>query len=259
MSTLMKQIGLAILTFTIYSLIWNWQVAATICIGIGFHEYSHLWAAKKVGLATKGFYLIPFIGGMALVTEGFKTRRDQAFISIMGPIGGGLLALATIVAYMLTGNHMLGAASVWMVYINLFNLLPLSILDGGQLMDTITYSINRTVGFVFKTISTVVGMVIIWHFFSPILAVFIGILGISQIISEYKILKTINHFRLTQGIEGLHVDHFISDLINEPKTMSKMNMVYTVFAWFSTASVLYAAKFYLENVQHINMMDLFQR
>lgn len=245
----MKQIGFALVTFAIYTAIFNWQVAAVLCVGIGFHEYSHLWAARRLGLSTKGFYLIPFLGGLALVTERPKTRSDQAFIALMGPIGGGALALVTAGAYVLTDIPVLGTAAAWMLYVNLFNLLPLSILDGGQIMDTITHSINRTLGFVCQAASTAIAIVFLWHF-SPVLSIFVVLMGGPPVVREYKNWNNYRHGR----------DYLVDENYLHPmKPQSMKNVAFTVAAWFGTAGVLLLLKVYLESVRNVHLMDLFVR
>lgn len=165
----LKQIGYALATFAVYTWLLNWKVALLLTIGIGFHEYSHILAAKMMGLKTKGFYLVPFMGGVALIEGRYRTYGQQAFVVLGGPIGGGLLATVTAVVYYITGYPILAAAAQWMFFLNLFNLLPMSLLDGGQIMNTITYSINHTFGVVMLTISTVAAVVVLW-FWNPILA-----------------------------------------------------------------------------------------
>lgn len=249
MSTLMKQIGLALVTFTIYSFLFSWQVAATLCIGIGFHEYSHLWAARHLGLSTKGFFLIPFIGGLALITQTPKSRSEQAFIYIMGPVGGGLLAFITAGVYLITGLPVLGAAALWMVYINLFNLIPVSILDGGQLMNTITYSLNRTVGLVCQVVSTALAIVVLFKY-SPFVAFFIAFMGVPALIKEYKNWDNYRHDRVKL------VDY---DYLNPPRKQSKQNMAFTIAAWAGTAGVLIFLMVYLQTTCQIHLGDLYVR
>jgi membrane-associated protease RseP (regulator of RpoE activity) len=48
--------------------------------------------------------------------------------------------------------------SFWMLLMNGFNLLPFAILDGGQVVEAITYSVNETFGLSFLAASTVVGV-----------------------------------------------------------------------------------------------------
>jgi Zn-dependent protease len=254
MSNYFKQFSLIQLlsipfTFLIYSVFINWKVAAVLMIGIGFHEMSHLWAARRLGLKTGGLIFIPFVGGLAFLQEGTKSRGDQAFVAIMGPAGGALLAAATMGVYFLTGYPLIGAAASWMIYINLFNLLPLSILDGGQLLDTVTYSINRTLGLVIKTISTIVAMIFLIKINYSI-AIVVGFLAIPALLVE---MKNWNQFRLKRL-------YMVDQGYLFPQTaQSLLGMLVTVFSWLGLAAGLFLMKKVMGHYPDVDVMSLFKK
>lgn len=228
MNFTIKQFFWAVLSFVLYTWAFNWMVALMLIIGIGFHEYSHLYAAKKLGLETKGFYLIPFVGGVALVDGKYKSRKDHAIIAIAGPIGGGALALVVAGLYYFTGVQFFGQAAVWMLVINLLNLLPLSFLDGGQLLSTLTYSINRTVGFFVLAASTAIGVVAAYYL-SPVIMVIIVLVGYSQVMKEYRNWKAYN-----AGERYLCDDSYL----NPPKNLSLLEAGQVIICWFLLVVVL---------------------
>src|SRR5512142_2482919 len=94
-----KQVFSIFLTFIVYCLLVPWQAALLLVVAVGFHESSHLWAAHKMGLQTKGFYLVPFMGGVAFINGPYRTLGQQAFVVLAGPFGGGLLAAVTAGAW----------------------------------------------------------------------------------------------------------------------------------------------------------------
>ena len=228
MNFTIKQFCWGLLSFALYTWAFNWMVATMLIVGIGFHEYSHLYAAKKLGLKTKGFYLIPFVGGVALVDGKYKSRRDHAIVAIAGPIGGGALALVVAGLYYFTGVQFFGQAAVWMLVINLLNLFPFSFLDGGQLLSTITYSINRTVGFFALAVSTVIGAIAAYYV-SPVIMVIIVFFGSSQVMREYRNWKA---YRV--GLDYLCDD----DYLNPPRKLSLVEGVQVSTCWFILAVVL---------------------
>jgi len=233
----MKQIGFAIFTFVIYTMLVNWQAALMLTIGVGFHEYSHLWAAKRMGLHTKGFFLVPFMGGVALVDDKYKTYGQQAFVVLAGPVGGGLLAGATAAAYYLTGYPALAAAAAWMCFLNIFNLFPLSFMDGGQLLSTITYSINRTLGVVLYTLSTLVASVVLWHYNAVLafLVIFLGGLGTWSEIKNWSAWR--------KGQTYLLSDNWL----NPPKALTKGQIALTVAGWLGTIVLLGTLLYFLRS------------
>lgn len=244
-----KQIGFAAFTFIIYTLLVGWQAALLLIVGVGFHEYSHLWAAKRMGMQTKGFFLLPFMGGVALVEGKYQRLSQQAFVVLAGPMGGGLLALATAGVYAVTGIPFLAAAATWMCYLNLFNLLPLSFMDGGQLMGTITYSINRTLGMVCLVISTAVAVVVLW-FFNPFLTGLVLFIGGMSVIME---LRNWHYFRT--GRTYLCDDSYL----NPPARLTTGQLVLTATGWAGTAAVLLAAYYLLQQVPGSAMSTIFHR
>ena len=80
-----KALG-GILSVGLYTYLFTWQMGVSLVAFILLHEYGHLWAMKKCGIKTRGIYLIPGFGGVALAEEGFKSGRNEAFIAIMGPV-----------------------------------------------------------------------------------------------------------------------------------------------------------------------------
>lgn len=133
-------------SFGMYAVLFSWKFAALIVVSLFVHENGHVWAMKRCGMRTKGIYFIPFLGGAAVADEAFRTRRDEVFVAIMGPIWG--LALAALVAglYIVTQNPLWAAASGWMAFINLFNLFPVNPLDGGRIVKSVAFSLRSWIG-----------------------------------------------------------------------------------------------------------------
>jgi putative peptide zinc metalloprotease protein len=228
-TVLEKQIGWAAATFLLYNLIVGWKIALLIMISVGFHESCHLMAAKKMELRTGGFYFLPFIGGAAIITDKYKRLSQQAFVVLAGPMGGGLLAFLTYSIFLLTGSHypFLGYSAFCMALLNLFNLLPLSMMDGGQLMNTISYSINRKVGFYLQVVSTIAAIILLWQI-NPILSIVIGIFGSHALLIEYKNQKNY------QDKFWLCTDAYL----NLPSPMTAKQMLQVGCCWIGTATGL---------------------
>ena len=68
-----------------YSWLFSIEFAIALILCLVFHEYGHIKAMKYFGLKTKGIYLIPFVGGLALSDDKINTRWQDVVISIMGP------------------------------------------------------------------------------------------------------------------------------------------------------------------------------
>lgn len=191
-----KQYLSYVITFIAYVLFFSQTESShpiwatlVLMLSIAWHENGHLLAGARVGMKSKGFFLIPFIGGLALSNGTYKRYRDQAFVVLMGPISGGLLAIVIYGVYLVTHNKFIGEAALWMTFLNLFNLVPISFLDGGQFLETISYSINETFGLIIMSISTIIGVPLLF-FISPILAMVVGVFGTLNIIAQIQRWKT---------------------------------------------------------------------
>jgi putative peptide zinc metalloprotease protein len=136
------KVALAIASFALFATLTTWQFALLVLAAVGFHEQGHVWAMRRCGIPTKGFYFLPLAGGVAIMTKSAQTRAQEVFITFMGPIWGTALALVTYLAYLVTDLPVLAAATGFMAGINLFNLAPVNPLDGGRLMVAVAGSVS---------------------------------------------------------------------------------------------------------------------
>ena len=133
---------LAITSVVAYSYLFTWQFALIIVSTIFIHELGHYAMMRHYGLKTKGIYLIPFFGGAAVSEEAFPTRRIEAVTALMGPLVGFDLSIIAIGIYQLTSDPMWAAVASWVALVNLFNLLPVTPLDGGRIIKSSIVSLN---------------------------------------------------------------------------------------------------------------------
>ena len=179
------KVGLAVTSLAAYSSILSWQFAFLIMIALFVHESGHIWAMKRSGLKTKGIYFIPLLGAAAVSDGAFPSRRSESFIALMGPIWGLAFAALTGGLYCLVQEPILAAAAGWMAAVNLFNLLPVSPLDGGRVIKSIAYSMNSAVGGCFVVLGLVVSGYLAYKF-SMGLFVFLLVVGTIDLIIGYK-------------------------------------------------------------------------
>ncbi|MDX2369584.1 MAG: site-2 protease family protein [Colwellia sp.] len=168
-----------------YSWLFSIEFAIALILCLVFHEYGHIKAMKYFGLKTKGIYLIPFVGGLALSDDKINTRWQDIVISIMGPFFGLILSIACLVGYWLTDIEILAGLAVFNALLNLFNLLPILPLDGGHVLKSIAFSINSKVGLVACVLGAAVGVYISYHFGLALLGFLLAI-GSIEILFEYK-------------------------------------------------------------------------
>ncbi len=112
-----------------YALIWGWKFGLGVVLLIFFHEMGHWLEAKREGLNPSWPVFIPFLGAYVKHTRGNPWQTTR--VAIAGPIVGGVAALACYAVGQAQGSDLLVALAYFGFVINLFNLLPVSILDGG--------------------------------------------------------------------------------------------------------------------------------
>lgn len=168
-----------------YSWLFSIEFAIALILCLVFHEYGHIKAMKYFGLKTKGIYLIPFVGGLALSDDKINTRWQDIVISVMGPFFGLILSITCLVGYWLSDIEILAGLAVFNALLNLFNLLPILPLDGGHILKSIAFSINSKVGLVACVLGAVLGVYISYHFGLALLGFLLAI-GSIEIFFEYK-------------------------------------------------------------------------
>jgi Zn-dependent protease len=112
-----------------YALIWGWKFAIGLVALIFLHEIGHYLEAKREGLHPKLPVFIPFLGAYVRYTQGnpWQTAR----VAIAGPIFGGLASLVCYLIARQQHSDLFSALAYFGFFLNLVNLLPFGILDGG--------------------------------------------------------------------------------------------------------------------------------
>ena len=168
----------------VYSVMFTVEFALALVAVLMFHEYGHVRAMKKFGIPTKGFYLIPFFGGIA-VGDKAKTQWESLYISMMGPVYGLAMTAVFFVIYLITKSHFCGLLAATSALLNLFNLLPIHPLDGGQVVKALVFSRRNNIAlFSFLGLSAVF-LYAAWLFGFYFLCFFI-VIGVVDIITNWS-------------------------------------------------------------------------
>jgi len=186
------KIILAGASFASYSFLFSWKFALLLMVALSIHESGHVFAMRQHGIKTKGFYFIPFIGGAAVAEEAFPSRSVEAYVALMGPVWGFFTAVAPAIVYWFTGNPLFAAAAGWIAMFNLFNLLPISPLDGGRVAKSLAFSVGTgtTSGYIFLGIGIVLCFALA-VFTKMVLFAIILVAGTFELISEFRARKKI--------------------------------------------------------------------
>jgi len=141
-----------------YAWLYGWRFGILLTGAILFHEWGHVRAMRLVGVEPKGIWMIPFMGGMAFMNPP-QTRRQEAVIALGGPLFGLGSVLAIAAVWAVSGERSWAAYAAIIALVNLFNLLPIGILDGGRLTQAVSASVHTGLGLGFYALGMLVGTV----------------------------------------------------------------------------------------------------
>jgi Zn-dependent protease len=116
-----------------YALIWGWKFGVGFVAMILIHELGHFAEARRQGLEVSIPRFIPFIGAYVLIKNAPLNPLRNALVALAGPATGGLAAAVCWAIGSQTDSSLLHALAYAGFFLNLVNLIPLGILDGGAI------------------------------------------------------------------------------------------------------------------------------
>lgn len=121
-----------------YSLIWGWTFALGFVVLLLVHELGHAFQMRREGIATSPVVFVPFLGAVIAMKDMPKDAAVEARVGLAGPVLGSLGAALCLIPYGLTDDDFWRALAFVGFFLNLFNLAPVTPLDGGRAMAALT-------------------------------------------------------------------------------------------------------------------------
>lgn len=149
-----------------YAMFWGWPFAAGFVALLFIHEMGHVVALRMMGIKATAPMFIPFMGAYIGMKEMPKDAFSESIMAYGGPLLGTLGAIGCAGAGFVTGNPFWYALAMSGFLLNLFNLLPISPLDGGRIIGVISpklwiVGLIGAVGLFYLTWSPIIALVII--------------------------------------------------------------------------------------------------
>lgn len=135
---LLKSGGTMLLMIWVYTAMWGWKFGVGFVLLLLVHECGHLLVAKKFGLKVGAPVFIPFMGAFIALKEAPKNAWIEACVGIGGPILGSLGALACNSLGEMFDAPVFIALAWFGYFLNLFNLTPVGMLDGGRIVSAMS-------------------------------------------------------------------------------------------------------------------------
>lgn len=121
-----------------------YAIKAPLSLVLGFviiiliHEIGHAVAIRAKGLRAGVMVFIPFIGGAVTLKDQPRSAYDDAQIGLAGPIAGTAASLIVLQIYKWSDSPLYLAIAAAGFAVNLLNLLPIGMLDGGRISAAVT-------------------------------------------------------------------------------------------------------------------------
>ena len=167
-----------VISFGAYAIFFGPWFAAGLVVMILIHEFGHVIEINRQGMKATAPVFIPFFGAAIFQREHPQSALHQAQIGIAGPILGTVGATVAYVLYGTTHFTPLLLAAYLGFYINLFNLIPAGMLDGGWILAPVSKWFQVFGLGLLVLLSVLVGI-------SPNILVFVP-LGLSTAIAPFR-------------------------------------------------------------------------
>jgi Zn-dependent protease len=115
-----------------YAWIWGWRFAVGFVFLLLIHELGHVLELRRQGIPASAPLFIPFLGAVVGMKQMPHNVWKEAQVALAGPIVGSLAAFGLWAAGEALDSELLVALAFTGFFLNLFNLIPLSPLDGGR-------------------------------------------------------------------------------------------------------------------------------
>jgi Zn-dependent protease len=166
------------ISFGAYAIFFGPSFAAGLVVMILVHEMGHVVEIRRQGMRASAPLFIPFFGAAIFQRQHPQDALRQAQIGIAGPIAG---TVGATVAFVLYGTTHQPALLLWAYlgfFLNLINLIPLGMLDGGWILAAVSKW--------FQVVGVALMLVAVLAFgLSPLLLV-IGLLSIPAVIERFR-------------------------------------------------------------------------
>ena len=127
-----------LLSIGVYATSWGLPFAIGFVLLILVHELGHAAVMRREGIPAGAPVFIPFLGAVIAMRGMPRDAYVEAKVAIGGPIAGSIAAWAVLAVGLATANPLLVALGHTGAILNLFNLIPVSPLDGGRIAGAFT-------------------------------------------------------------------------------------------------------------------------
>lgn len=170
----------AVLFLAVGAVLFSWDMAWMLLLVVAVHEGGHWLAMRWAGYQRQSVFFIPGLGGMATGEKPDATPLEKVGVFLAGPMPGLVLAVGVMAA---VGWGLAPLPPAWAMQlllltllINAFNLLPITPLDGGRVVEALLFARLPVLRLVFALAGMAALGGLAWFSRDPLLSVIAGVL-----------------------------------------------------------------------------------
>ena len=221
-------LSLALFIAVDYWIFKSWSAVCLLVSVIFIHESGHFIAMKIFGYKGIKMTFVPFLGAYVSGKATHYSKYKKIIMLLAGPVPGILIGMMLLFLYQQNFNNYFYLAALAFLFLNLFNLLPVNPLDGGQIIETLFFSGNQIIQTIFLYISLLIVLYSLFAFQSWFLVIIVWLIfiRIRSIQLTYHVRKELdkNNFPYNCSYEDLTDDQYaqIRDvLVTQSSLLSK--------------------------------------
>ena len=174
------------------------------------HELGHYIAMNHFKYKDLNMFFIPLVGAFVSGKKNQISQKQSFIISIAGPLPGIIIGTIFYVYGIKYSNESLILTADIFIYLNLFNLIPIMPLDGGQILKTVFFESKEKVNKIFTWISIGLFLILALSLESFILLIIPFFLYL-----QYTKQEKTRKMRLLLESKGIQLEKKYENLTNE--------------------------------------------
>jgi Zn-dependent protease len=155
--------SLLIYILVYYALFRDLRSILFLVIVIIIHESGHFIAMRSFGYSNVRMLFVPMFGAFVSGQPAAVDPGRKMIVLFSGPLPGIILGMISALVYTVTHQYFFYLLALMFIFLNVFNLLPLTPMDGGQMLDVLFPSYSKWVQTLFIILSSLaLGIITYW-------------------------------------------------------------------------------------------------
>lgn len=136
--TKLASLGSMVFTIGTYSMFFGFPYAVGMVGLITVHEAGHALVMLQRGIPFSPMVFVPFVGATIAMNRLPRDAWEDALVAFGGPVLGSLGAGVCSIGGSMMNSQLLFALADFGYMINLFNMLPIGMMDGGRISGALS-------------------------------------------------------------------------------------------------------------------------